>query len=515
MRSVLSWVIAAGVVAATGSRADAAWYEAKSKHFIIYADDKPERLNRFAERLERFDQAVRWVRGMDDPQLTDSNRLRVYVLKSEGAVSKLIGSSMALGMYQPRASGAVAFVPRYAGSSTDEWDLDTEQIFFHEYAHHLQLQYVSLALPEWVVEGFAEFFATAEIDKDGSVLVGKYPKYRAMSFFDNDGLTIEQMIGGTYRDLTAQQVSGLYARGWLLTDFLTFDKSRRGQLSNYIEGIQKGLSPLDSAKAAFGDFKQFKRDFDRFAKGDLTGIRVPAKAISTGAIAMRPLTAGEAAIMPIHIRSSRGVDKKTAPANAAVARKAAEPYPTDPFVQAALAEAEYDAGNYAAANSAADRALAVDPNQVHALIYKGRAEMALARTKPGTADWAGIRRWFLKANKIDTENAEPLALFYQTFAESGEKPTKNAVDALLYAVELAPQDEGVRIMATRELLIENRSSEAKDMLAPLAYRPHSSAEFRVGMMKIMAAISAGDSKAALAILEQGPKEPAAGSHASR
>jgi tetratricopeptide (TPR) repeat protein len=514
MRSVLRLLIAAAVIA-TASRADAAWHEAKSKHFIIYADDKPERLNRFAERLERFDQAVRWIRGMDDPPLTDSNRLRVYVLKSEGAVSKLIGDSMARGMYEPRASGAVAFVPRSAGSAFDEWDLDTEQIFFHEYAHHLQLQYASVALPEWVVEGFAEFFATAEIEKDGSVLVGKYPKYRAMSFFNDDGLTLEQMVGGTYRNLTAEQVDGLYARGWLLTDFLTFDKSRRGQLSKYIEGIQNGLTPLDSARAAFGDLKQFKRDFDRFATGKLTGIRVPATAISTGAIAMRPLTAGEAAIMPTHIRSTRGVDKKTAPAVAEAARKAAEAYPSDAFVQAALAEAEYDAGDYAAASTAADRALAANPNQVHALIYKGQAQIALARAKPETADWAGIRRWFLRANKLDTENAEPLALFYQTFAESGEKPTKNAVDALLYAVALAPQDEGLRIMATHELLIESRTNEAREMLAPLAYRPHSSAGFRDGMMKIMAAISAGDTKTALAILEKSPEEPADESHARR
>src|SRR5258705_13656481 len=48
------------------------------------------------------------------------------------------------------------------------------------------------------------------------------------------------------------------------------------------------------------------------------------------------------------------------------------------------------------------------------------------------------------------------------------------------------------------------------MLVPLAYRPHSSVEFRDGMMKIMAAISAGDSKAALDLLEKGPENPPAG-----
>ncbi|HKC03670.1 MAG TPA: hypothetical protein VKC17_10245 [Sphingomicrobium sp.] len=492
MRTILTCFVAA-ILAVISGRADAAWYEARSKHFIIYADDKPERLNRFAERLERFDQAVRRVREMEDLNLTDSNRLRVYVLRSEGAVSKLIGSSQALGMYQPRASGAVAFVPRSAGSAHDDWDLDTEQIFFHEYAHHLQLQYASLALPEWVVEGFAEFFATAEIDKDGSVLFGKFPKYRVWGLLDDSGLTMEQTLGGRF-----------------LTDYLTFDKSRRGQQEKYIAGIQNGLSPLDSAKPAFGDLKPFKRDFDRFSRGELTGIRVAANGLSIGTIALRPLNPGEAAIMPAHIRSTRGVNEKTAPDVAVDARKAAELYPTDPFVQAALAEAEYDAGNYAAAEAAANRALAADPKQVHALIYKGRAQMELAKAKPASANWDVVRGWFIKANRIDTENAEPLALFYRTFGEAGEKPTRNAVDALLYAVMVAPQDEGLRIMATRELLIEKRVKEAKEMLVPLAYRPHSSVEFRDGMMKIMAAISAGDSKAALDLLEKGPENPPAG-----
>jgi tetratricopeptide (TPR) repeat protein len=301
-------------------------------------------------------------------------------------------------------------------------------------------------------------------------------------------------------------MNALYGRGWLLTDYLTFDKVRKGQLGKYVDAIQDGMTPLESAKASFGDLKQFKRDLDRFASGKLTGIRVPANAISTGSVTLRPLNAGEAAIMPVHIRSTRGVDEKTAPVVAEDARKAAAPFPNDPFVQAALAEAEYDAGNYAAADAAADRALAADSNHVHALIYKGRAQMALARAKGSAVDWNQVRGWFIKANKIDTENAEPLALFYRTFAESGQQPNKNAVDALRYAVVLAPQDEGLRIMATRQLLIEGSTNEAKEMLAPLAYRPHASPEFRDAMAQIMTAITAGDRKAALNLIEKGPEK---------
>jgi Flp pilus assembly protein TadD len=166
-----------------------------------------------------------------------------------------------------------------------------------------------------------------------------------------------------------------------------------------------------------------------------------------------------------------------------------------------LAEAEYDAGDYSAAEAAADRALAAEPRNVHAMIYKGRARMALAKASGGKSDWKEIRSWFSRANKLDTENAEPLMLFFQSYLEAGEQPTKNAVDALLYSVVLAPQDHGLRINAVRQLLIDNRVADARKLFAPLAFQPHASDKYRESNAKIMGAIDANDGKAALTILD--------------
>jgi hypothetical protein len=82
---------------------------------------------------------------------------------------------------------------------------------------------------------------------------------------------------------------------------------------------------------------------------------------------------------------------------------------------------------------------------------------------------------------------------------------------LLYSVILAPQDEGVRLMAVRELLVENRGPEARQMLAPLAYQPHSEPEFRDAMVKLMATISSGDIKAALLLMDDDGKNVKNGS----
>ena len=487
------------VALSASSAANAAWHEARSKHFIIYADLKPNEIRDYAERLERFDQAVRLVRGMNDAKLTDAQRLTVYTLRSESAVARLAGMRMARGFYHARVTGSAAFVPRRAGSKLRDGDLDTEAIFFHEYAHHLQLESSSVPLPPWMVEGFAEFFATAIVEKDGSVVIGNAPQYRAYSLFNETGLQLDQMVGATYEKLDDGERDLLYGMGWLLTHYLTFEPSRKGQLSRYVENIQRGKSAVDAAADAFGDLKKLNRELESYKRGKLRGLRVAGSALSVGNVAVRPMTAGEAAIIDVHIRSRRGVNEQTALSVAIDARAAAAPYPNDPFVQTALAEAEYDAGNLAAAEAAADRALAVNPNHVRALIYKGRARMRLAKSNPD-ADWKEIRSWFAKANRLDTENAEALMLFYQSYGAAGVAPTKNAVEGLLYAVALVPQDDGLRVNAVRQLLIEGRLAEARTMFAPLAFQPHAPQRYRESNAQVMAAIAAGDGRKALAVL---------------
>jgi hypothetical protein len=102
-----------------------------------------------------------------------------------------------------------------------------------------------------------------------------------------------------------------------------------------------------------------------------------------------------------------------------------------------------------------------------------------------------------------------LALFFRSYAEAGEQPTKNAVEALLYSVDLAPQDGELRVNAVRQLLRDGRISEAKQLFGPLAYAPHATAEWRETNMKIMAAINAGDAKTALGFIDGSEKLAAA------
>lgn len=482
------------------SPAEATWREAKSKHFVIYSEQSANELTRFAERLERFDNAVRRLRGMDDPPLTDGAKVTIYVLPNAVALQKLHGGAGArnvLGFYLARASGSVAFV---ASSLNERIDgLGSEHVFQHEYVHHLMLTEDGAPLASWLIEGAAEFFGTAEVQKDGSVKMGLPPQVRGYEILSDSGFNAEQLLSqATPRN--DEDRSSLYGKGWLLTHYLTFNPERRKQLGAYVTAMAKGEPGLTAARSAFGDLKTLDREMDRYARGTFQGVLIspgPAPEVT-----IRTLSEGEDAIMPVRIRSDRGVNAKVAAAVAADARRIAVRFPADPFVQATLAEAEFDVEDYPAAIAAADRALKADPRNVQAMIYRGRALMAGARAGDKSDPlWKEARSWFVRANKADTENAEPLMRFYRSYLLAGEEPTASAIAGLAYARLLAPQDRALRFDAVRQLLIDGKVKEAEMIFAPLAFDPHLSAAARPRLTEAMERIRAGDGKGALAVLE--------------
>lgn len=188
---------------------------------------------------------------------------------------------------------------------------------------------------------------------------------------------------------------------------------------------------------------------------------------------MRKLRAGEAAMMPIAIESRVGVSAEEARSLVPKARKVADRYPDDPAVLAALAEAEFDAGNDDEAIGAADRALAIDPKQIRAHIQKGYALGRKVRsgTLPNES-WKDVRIEFVKANKIENAHPIPLVQFYLGYLAQNQQPTRNAIDGLEWAMELAPFDTSIRWLVAQQMVSDERFKEAARTLAPLAYSPH-------------------------------------------
>jgi tetratricopeptide (TPR) repeat protein len=314
------------------------------------------------------------------------------------------------------------------------------------------------------------------------------------------------MLTADPQQLTADQRYLLYGRGWLLTHYLFLGGKRDGQLGAYFRALTEGKTPEEAA-AAFGDPRKLDSELWSYKRTDFAAQRVPASVLPVGETVLRKLTPGESATMDVRIESQAGVSSDEAPGVYARAKAACAPFPNDSAAQRVLAEAAYDAGDYAGAEAAADRAIAADPNNVDALLYKARARMAVAvKAEDKTpATWRAIRVIIAAANTIDTENPQALVLYFNTFIDSGAAPTKSAKAGLYYAYLLAPQDRGLRFLAAATHLRDGETAPARAQLLTLARDAHSGAMGKLAARMVIE-IDAGRPEGALAELEKDGKD---------
>jgi tetratricopeptide (TPR) repeat protein len=492
--------------------AHASWREASTDHFVIYSEQNAKALTDFATKLEKFDAGMRYLRKLPDEPVGKANRVIVFVLSDAGLVQKLYGTgarrngSEVRGFYIPRAGGSLAFVPR-PSSAENIFDISGETVLLHEYAHHFMMQNFPGAYPAWFIEGFAEFNSSASFEKDGSVDIGRLAMHRAPQLLRDWPMPVERLVTISHARIGSEEGSAVYARGWLLVHYLMMEKSRNGQLGDYLLRMAHGEKSLDAARAAFGDLKTLDRELTRYMGKGLYFVHLPPEKLKVPSIAVRDLSPAENAVMAVRIRSKRGVNQEAAEALLPAARAAAAPYPNDPAAQNVLAEAEYDAHHYAEAEAAANRALAADPKSIDALLYKGRAEMALAHAagERSEARWEAIRRPIIAANNLDPDDPRPLIWYFRSFLAQGRKPSATAAVGLETALVLAPQDTGLRMNVGRRQLVDGKAKEARATLAPIAFSPHGGEAAEIAARAIAVLDAGGTTQAALATWK-GPAE---------
>ncbi|WP_017665112.1 hypothetical protein [Porphyrobacter sp. AAP82] len=469
-------VLAALALTALAAPAAAAWYEASSEHFVIYAEDKPADIRTFAQNLERYHSAMVFVTGRKSEVPSPSNRVVIYVVGGERAMRSLSGSKTIAGFYVPRAGGSRAFVQDIRNQASGYPDFTTI-VLLHEYAHHFLLSSSRFAKPRWFDEGSAEFFAAASFERDGSMWIGRPAQHRAGDLAFADPVHVRELLDpALYEQKKVKGFDAFYAKSWLLYHYLFFSETRRGQSNAYLANLAKGMDQKAAGEAAFGDLDKLERELKSYVRqSSAPALKLPPDKLAIGPVTLRQLTAGEAAMMPLQIRSQCGVTSQEAATLLAEARLVAAKYPEDPGVLTALAEAEFDAGHDAEAITAADAAIARDPARANAYVQKGYALFRQAENAEGDrrkAAYGAAIRPFAALNALENDHPLPLIYFYRAQIGQGKAPNENARAALERAAILAPFDHGLQINAGIMLVGEGKIAFARTLLAPVAANPH-------------------------------------------
>lgn len=471
IRAILSIVLCVGLAVP----AHANWRMASSDHFVVYSESRSADVRDFAEMLERFHRAMELETEVTIPPPSPSSRVTVFMVGTDRELKELYGNrnTSVAGFYIPRASGSVAFVPFIKiGSGEPDFSL---RVLLHEYAHHFLISSSRHAMPRWLSEGSAEYFASALFHSDGSVDIGLPNNDRAWELANAGKVSLDQLLDRElYQQTRGSSYDAFYGRSWLLYHYLRFEEGRKGQLARYRAALNSGADAIEAAKGAFGDLDALERELRAYNKRRrMAGMRFDKELFSIGPIEVTDLSEGHSEMMDVIMQSHRGVTTEEAAELARKARTIAARFPNDPAVQGALAEAEYDAEDDAAAIAAADRALAANGDTKKALIYKGLALFRQARdAEDHDAAYRDAMRPFQQLNAIENDHPMPLIYYFRSFTERGRAPSEAAEHALERAMQLAPFDHDLALQVATMHATKGNGELASYILAPIAANPH-------------------------------------------
>ncbi len=467
--------------------AHAEWRKAVSPRFIVYGNMKEAQLLEFTQKVERFDTFLR--NRFNVPEETAPFPLTIFMVGESVSVGKLAGSSGGSNMagfftIGPNGPMAVSQRSSSSGGPDDEADL----ILFHEYVHHFMFQYFPAAYPEWFVEGFAEFYSTTSFDKEGHASYGRPAQHRAYTLFAGLQLSAKTMLVSRVNDLGEEARASLYARGWLLTHYLNFAPERAGQLSRYIEAINNGTDALVAAQAQFGDLAKLDKDMNKYRDAKrITVAKQNAVTPVPTAIAVSQLDPADAAIVMDRLslmQRANDDQRKKAIANLTAAHAK---FPASSNVAGLLAQALYEAEDDSAAKTMVDKALMLDAQNGHAMLYRGMIEMRqlLRDDVADPARWKVARGFVIKANRATPSNPYPLFRYYKSFRDQGIAAPPIAGKGLEQAALLVPQDFEMRSAYVTYLIEQKKLGQALQLLKPVANNPHggSSADYARDMIK--------------------------------
>jgi hypothetical protein len=259
-----TFVAIAGLALAVGwpGAALAAWNQAKTRHFTVYSEGKPQQLEQFATKLEKFDALLRMM--TDTREDSEPNPVQVFMLSDDAEVKKLAHNPNIAGFYSTSERSGYAILSREPKAW--KYGVGPEEVLFHEYAHHFMLRYFPAAYPAWYVEGFAEFYSVVTFEADGRISYGEIPMSRVPTLVTLSIMPLKEMMASTANWRNAQQGDRYYGTAWLLTHYLRYTPARIKEFSAYLTALTSGEKDADPDRFFTGGVAALEKELRAYLK---------------------------------------------------------------------------------------------------------------------------------------------------------------------------------------------------------------------------------------------------------
>ncbi len=300
------------------------WLEVSTENFTITSNASRRRTEDIARSLELFRNVVLGTTSVGD---TESHvPTFVFVFRNESTFSAFATtlSKNVVGYFRAQASA------NYAVIQADV--LKGAEVAQHEYVHFLMYN-SRFAYPRWYNEGVAELLSTVGT-KGKWVDLGRPPSNAAW-LLEPPALPLKDVV-------TARNTSGwhtaraqkFYAKSWLLTHYLHFEKGRHEQLLRFLRWWNSGRPTAEAFEAAFeADYasvdqllakyqrktKYFRLKREKFEKRIEVGARPLPQARALSRLGWLLLSSVDQASDELSLRLFRkalAVDPRLAPAHA-------------------------------------------------------------------------------------------------------------------------------------------------------------------------------------------------------
>jgi tetratricopeptide (TPR) repeat protein len=434
-----------------------AWNAVRSPHFTVVTDGAVEGADRLARRFERL--RVVFSRLWPTAR-SDAKSVVVVAPAGDASLAALLPPTWQReGVMHPAGLMVSGLDRVYLTVPLGRDEDDVEHVAVHEYVHLLVEANIP-AVPLWLNEGLAEFFAAGRLDQRPAAFglphAGHLHVLRTREWLPLEALLSATRGAATVSNETTSAT--FYAQSWALVHFLKLGEGGRhaATLTAFTAAIAHGVPPQLAGEQAFGDLAVLGRRLRAYVRGErFFDARLP---MPTPDDSVPPIERGapwEAALLlgdfQTHVghyaEGERWLARAAAmtPANAAVFER-----------RALLAFQQQDVPR-ALAN--AQQALQIEPGRPLAHYLKAVALLAAGTGMTGdsTRDAEASLRKAIAASPT-------LAPAYTTLggllaARSG--PTPEALALIQRAIALDPSGIGHHVTLGQVLLVSGDAAEAR------------------------------------------------------